>query len=61
MAIFKKYEKSDRKNRKREVNMKTRYFKTNQEYFNFINKYKNRLTKCVVSIKPNKIKVQYEV
>lgn len=61
MAIFKKYEKSDRKNRKRGVNMKTRYFKTSQEYFNFINKYKNRLTKCVVSIKPNKIKVQYEV
>ena len=41
--------------------MKTRYFKTNQEYFNFINKYKNRLTKCIVSIKPSKIKVQYEV
>lgn len=41
--------------------MKTRYFKTNQEYFSFINKYKNRLTKCIVSIKPNKIKVQYEV
>lgn len=61
MVIFKKYEKSDRKNRKRGVNMKTRYFKTNQEYFNFINKYRNRLTKCVVSIKPNKIKVQYEV
>lgn len=61
MVIFKKYKKSDRKNRKRGVNMKTRYFKTNQEYFSFINKYKNRLTKCVVSIKPNKIKVQYEV
>lgn len=41
--------------------MKTRYFKNNKEYFNFINKYKNRLTKCVVSIKLNKIKVQYEV
>ena len=61
MVIFKKYEKSNRKNRKRGVNMKTRYFKTSQEYFNFINKYKNRLTKCVVSIKPSKIKVQYEV
>lgn len=41
--------------------MKTRYFKNSKEYFSFINKYKNRLTKCVVSIKPNKIKVQYEV
>lgn len=61
MVIFKKYEKSDGKSRKRGVNMKTRYFKTNQEYFSFINKYKNRLAKCVVSIKPNKIKVQYEV
>lgn len=61
MVIFKKYEKSNKKNRKRGVNMKTKYFKTNQEYFNFINKYKNRLTKCIVSIKPNKIKVQYEV
>lgn len=61
MVVFKKYEKSDRKSRKRGVNMKTRYFKTSQEYFNFINKYKNRLTKCVVSIKPSKIKVQYEV
>ena len=41
--------------------MKTRYFNNNKQYFNFINKYKNRLIKCVVSIKSNKIKVQYEV
>ena len=41
--------------------MKTRYFKTSQEYFNFINKYKGQFIKCVVSIKPTKIKVQYEV
>lgn len=61
MVVFKKHEKSDRKNRKRGVNMKTRYFKTNQEYFNFINKYKEQFVKCVVSIKPSKIKVQYEV
>lgn len=61
MVIFKEYEKSNRKSGKRGVNMKTRYFKNNKEYFNFINKYKNRLTKCVVSIKPNNIKVQYEV
>lgn len=61
MAVFKTNEKSNGKSRKRGVNMKTRYFKNNKEYFNFINKYKNRLTKCVVSIKPNKIKVQYEV
>lgn len=61
MVIFKKYEKSDGKSRKRGVNMKTRYFKTNREYFNFVNKYKEQFIKCVVSIKPNKIKVQYEV
>lgn len=61
MVVFKKYEKSNRKSRKRGVNMKTRYFKTSQEYFNFINKYKEQFIKCVVSIKPNKIKVQYEV
>lgn len=41
--------------------MKTRYFKNNQEYFNFINKYKEELKKCVVIIKVSKIKVQYEV
>ncbi len=41
--------------------MKTRYFKNNQEYFNFMNKYKDKLIKCIVSIKPTKIKVQYEV
>lgn len=41
--------------------MKTRYFKTSKEYFNFINKYKEQFTKCIVSIKTSKIKVQYEV
>lgn len=41
--------------------MKTRYFKNNKEYFNFINKYKEELKKCVVIIKATKIKVQYEV
>ena len=61
MVIFKKHEKSNRKNRKRGLNMKTRYFKNNQEYFNFINKYKDELKKCIVVIKAVKIKVQYEV
>lgn len=61
MVIFKKHEKSNGKSRKIRVKMKTRYFKTNQEYFNFVNKYRNRLVRSVVSIKPNKIKIQYEV
>lgn len=41
--------------------MKTRYFKNNKEYFNFINKYKEQFIKCIVSVKSTKIKVQYEV
>lgn len=61
MVVFKKHEKSNRKNRKRGVNMKTRYFKNNKEYFNFINKYKEHFIKCIVSVKSTKIKVQYEV
>ena len=39
--------------------MKIRYFKTNGEYFRFINKYKDMITKVTVIIKNNKIKVKY--
>ena len=40
--------------------MKKRYFKNNQSYFNFINKYKNRIR--VVELKTSKkgIVVKYE-
>jgi hypothetical protein len=43
----------------------TRYFKNNQEYFNFINKYKDkysdRLNIEFVKILKNKIKVIYNI
>lgn len=41
--------------------MKTRYFKTNNEYFKFIHKYKNRLIVKKVCIRMQKIKVKYKL
>lgn len=42
------------------MNIKKRYFKNNQSYFNFVNKYKNKIR--LIEIKTNKkgIVVKYE-
>lgn len=41
--------------------MKIRYFKTNDKYFKFIHKYKDRIKIKQVCIRIQKIRVKYEV
>ena len=50
-----------RRTRKKEVIMKTKYFKNNKQYFNFVNKNKDRKIKVFIcNFTKNMIKVVYQ-